>query len=272
MNKSLTFTFFIALPFLAQAQTIGAGPADTASVLYVGCTIMSMAGQTMAAPQGHAINLDVPPNIAEKLAFYYGQNAFALAPRGWTCLSDNGATGTVLDIWPPGGNRTTGPLVEMQNWSADPAGYAIIAAYGGTYFPKQYPSQQIESMLQQRGDNIPLSEFLVPKFTADQVTYLGNAILAFRTPPNQVGLGVAILDKSGETVSATSEKSAWQSNLPTYGVVGMVSASDDNWINLLAIRLPPKLSALHSVIQDFTAHCQPFDQHAACASQIKFGP
>jgi hypothetical protein len=108
-------------------------------------------------------------------------------------------------------------------------------------------------------------QFLVPKFPKDQLTYLNADTLEYVTPPKANGLGTWIIDQD---FYDSNDK---RSNLPTYGVLGLITASDDRWINIFAVRLPPQLNALRRAILDFTAHCEPFDSKAACAGQIDFG-
>lgn len=251
-------------------------PTMTVSVPYVGCTGSDVAGENVAPPPGHPIAVNIPPAIAAKLAFYYGLGLFVLAPRGWECGVSTGATGgslTSLTVTPHDNDGFSGPVVSLSNTTSDDDGTFIVTAYGGTYFPKLFPPQDVNSALHEY--NLTEAQFLAARYPSDRVTYANNSLLEYQTPSGKIGLGPAIL-RGGipSNVPPDPDLPKFVSKFPTDGVIGLVQLPDyvDLYaINLLAIRLPPELAALYPAIRDFTAHCQPFDQNAVCASQIDFG-
>ena len=281
MKKCLLAVLPIFLPLLAQAQANSAGiPKGAESVPYVGCTGTDFSGANVAPPPGHPIALDIPSAIAAKLAFYYGQNLFVLAPRGWECSSvelPNGGDASLV-VTPHGGAGRSGPVVDLDiTDDADTENFKVIA-FGGTYFPKRITSQSVDSLIDElngRGANITRALFLVPKYQEDRLAYLDDSVLEYRTPSEKMGLGVAILHGGyPQDISSDPNLLKSLSNLPTFGMLGLVNFPDyagSYYLTLLALRLPPGLAALSPTIQDFTAHCQPLDQTAACASQMDFG-
>jgi hypothetical protein len=213
------------------------------------------------------------------LAFYYGQNLFVLAPRGWECSSGEAPSGgrSSLTVTPLDNDGLSGPVIDLESTDSDDNGTFLVTAYGGTYFPKLFTPQDVNTViseLNQRGGNTTMTQFLAPKYPDDRVTYVNDSVLEYRTPPEKMGLGIAVEGGlPGPGFHETPDSSNLLSNLSTYGVVGLVKLPDfpgHYVINLLTIRLPPELAALRPAIQNFTAHCQPFDRQAGCASQINF--
>ena len=247
-------------------------PPERAAIPDVPCKESTPAGDSMAH-QGHPISLSISPSIVGRIAFYYGLNLFVLAPRGWMCDASQGADGSYLIVAPPGGHGLFGPTVYIQSWPSEPNGWAMIAAYGGTYFPAIVTSKDVDaavSQLKQQGNNTITSRFLAPKYQGDHLTYLSDSVLKYWTPPREMGLGVAIGNGLPSDFPPDLSKSSF--SLPTYGAIALVNAPEagNRFINFLAVRLPPEFFALRQIIQDFTARCQPFDQNATCIHQIDF--
>jgi hypothetical protein len=198
-------------------------------------------GGNSAAPHGHPINLGIRSTVAAKLAFYYGQGLFVLAPRGWECISMQGADGSYLLVTPPGRHDRFGATIYIENWPNQPNGWAMIAAYGGTYFPKIITTKDVNSaitQLNQKGGSSTKVQFLAPKYPNDRITYLSDSVLKYETPSEKLGLGIEIGSGLPSDSHMNPDFSRSLSNLPTYGVVGLLGVT--------AIHTEPRRSRMTS--------------------------
>ncbi len=276
MRGFLFIAILSNVPIFAQAQPLVApkalttAVAEATSIPVAGCTEHTMAADTPAPPAA-SITLEIPPVIAAHLSLYYGLNLFALAPRGWRCDVTQGADGSYLIAQPELGRGPLGPAVYIENFPQDQNGWAMIAAYGGTYFPKMVPNvSDAVKQLNEQGSNTTLTQFLAPKYPDDQIKYLDNSVLTYMTPPGKRGLGTIIGNGLPSDFRNDPNASQLVSRLPTYGIVGIVNQPNMQFLNLMTIRLPVNEASFYSTIEGFTAHCQPFDQSAACFSSMDF--
>ncbi|MBU6397202.1 MAG: hypothetical protein KJS74_03385 [Rhodospirillales bacterium] len=277
MRSFVFMVTFICMPVFSQAQSVIApkvltiaSAGEVTSIPVTGCNEQGMVGDA-STPPATSISLKINPAIAAHLSLYYGLNLFVLAPRGWICAVTQGADGSYLIARPGLGEGPLGPAIYIENFPQDPNGWAMIAAYGGTYFPKMVSNvSDAVKQLNEQGGNTTLRQFLAPRYPKDQIKYLNNSVLTYMTPPGKQGLGTIIGHGLPSDFRNDPNISQAVSRLPTYGIVGVVSQPDTQFLNLMTIRLPANEASFYSTIMGFTAHCQPFDQSAACVSAMNF--
>lgn len=82
--------WILALVLLWSVQLPGA------NIPFVGCVSDGQVG-SVAPPNGSALNVPVPAEMAAKLAYYKtAQGLAAIAPRGWHCFGVYGSGGASL--------------------------------------------------------------------------------------------------------------------------------------------------------------------------------
>lgn len=277
MRSFVFMVTFICMPVFSQAQSVIApkvltiaSAGEVTSIPVTGCNEQGMVGDA-STPSATSISLKINPSIAAHLSLYYGLNLFALAPRGWVCDVVQGADASYLIAQPRFSRGLLGPTVYIEDSPHDPNGWAMIAAYGGTYFPKRIGNVlDAVKALNEQGYNTTLKQFLAPRYPEDQLKYLNNSVLAYATPPGKQGLGTIIGNGLPSDFRYDPNLSKTVSSLPTYGIVGIVGQPDVQFLNLMMIRLPANEESLYPTIESFTAHCQPFDQGKGCFSAMGF--
>lgn len=269
------------------SQTLKEGSQHLASVSQriaipaVGCHQSGMGGN-MPLEKDIPATVNASPEAASKLAYYYGDSAHVLAPRGWICFSTYShetttsvvdGSATTLIVVPPGYTAPTDPVVLYERWdnNADHLRYdefdQMSEAYGGTYFSALISQSEIQdevSSVEKLRREIKASDFLIPRYSTNSITQLNSSVFEYETPPSRMGLGIAIGWGLPMNFRFIPYPGSHLPTLPTYGTISLFH--DYNWrtMQLLALRLPPGMSSLHSEIQDFVAYCQPEIQTTSC--------
>ena len=225
---------------LAQQET-GAAKLHETGVLvpFVGCIAVGQSSPGLDAPPGESRSLPIPPEAAQKLAYYKsGQDLGVLAPRGWYCveISDSGGRRLVLgpqpidpgNMFPRGETGFTGPVIEVSSIHSNTAGRFEIARIIGRVFPAyRAVVTRVCKMF-----NEPASAYTFGPYPADTLTYKSTRVVEYTTPSRTEGLGTqSQLSKSGS---------------PIEGVAMLVGNAPD--LLLLAVRLPGNLRGLTAAI------------------------
>jgi hypothetical protein len=257
--RSMKLTIFLSILTLCVLPFI-ASPAQAASTLpFVGCASTGM--MTMAAPTGKPILLNIPAQIASKLALFAGAYQAVLGPRGWICWGGIGNDVQVLSLAPPGNSDDNGPRIIIETWG-NGSGYTTAMSIAGRYFPKIVNHTDVENFLAESGnDGFTVQKFIAPSYPADRLTYLTPTALEFTTPAGETG----IEDKLGF-------------HHFTFATRGMINLkiikdnSDHSYIHYIVVSLPPELSYMTDTILDFSRKCILFDDHASCSTNAAYGP
>jgi hypothetical protein len=149
------------------------------------------------APEGNPKLVDLPPQLAGRLASYEsGYNISVLAPRGWHCAGLEGSDGVGLYLSPnPISAKDmvasrfhiiSGPFIEMWAADGDTSGRDEVAAVVSRYFPKklQMVRDIIVNQMHQSMSNYPRGPY-----PHDHQILRTDTIVEVLTPPNADGLG-----------------------------------------------------------------------------------
>jgi len=178
----------------ASPQTKLAHP-HTAIVPFVGCASDGQVGP-IDAPKGHGKALAIPAAVARRLAYYQAQNGFGiLAPRGWSCFSTYGSSGSNLFVSPDPIHPKeffsstwkgfSGPAIQVSIADGGTSGRFAVARAIARYFPahKAFLQSVIEEGIE------PLSDFPSGHFPNDKLTYVTPDTVEFETSANSKGIG-----------------------------------------------------------------------------------
>lgn len=175
--------------------TLGLHAQNRITVPFVGCKSDGQLGP-VAEPHGHDVPVDLPANIATKLAWYKAQyGPGVLAPRGWHCFSTYGSNGSSLFVTPSAVNSK---LLFSSGWKGLP-GPALQASlsYGGTsgrfqvasaiarIFPAY--SQFVRNIVAEGFENA--ADFPSGQYPTDKIHRLARNAVEFETPAMQQGTG-----------------------------------------------------------------------------------
>jgi hypothetical protein len=231
--------FLLALIFrLVSAFAQEGSVAKLAMVPFVGCPSDGQDGP-LPAPTA-AVNVQVDPSVAPKLAYYKTENGPGiLAPRGWHCFGTYGSAGTHLFVAPQpipaqslfssNWHRFTGPAIQADNISGGTSGRFEVARVIARVFPtyQEFVRQVIAEGIE------PASHFPSGPYPKDQLTYKTDWMVEYRTPPHTEGLG---------TNSSLQKNDDWID-----GVV--ILQGPETYLLKLAMRLSADLYALESPIR-----------------------
>jgi hypothetical protein len=239
-RSQVDFLVYLIAFCLPCVSMVFASEADASTRLpFVTCADDNPDHAAISTP-APAINL--PTAIAAQLAIYASDATMVLAPRGWTCESDEGPAGIALWVYPRGASiNTTGPLIVAREYGEGVSyGNSYVYSYGPTYFPKVIPQKDIDDFLIGSGQS--KKEFLAPRYRTDIVKYENKYSLRFITPAGKHGLADSIFERSA--------------TLTSYGRVELHYPTDDDpEIFFFGVRLSQSDAHLHSVILDFSEKC-----------------
>lgn len=170
--------------------------ASRVQVPSIGCDADGQVGW-VNAPKEHPVAINLPPSIADKLAYYKGPHtAFGvLAPKGWHCFENYGSGGETLYVAPYSFQADlrysktwkgfTGPVIELEFVDGGTSGRFGVAKAIARFFPdfKEFTRQVVAERI------MPAREFDVTPFPGETLTYRSNKMVEFRTPGNMDGSG-----------------------------------------------------------------------------------
>jgi len=219
----------------AQAAGSAAPPTGLTAVPFVGCARDGQLGPS-PPPKGAPRRVALSSAAARKLAYYSdGMGVGVLAPRGWRCFGTYGSNGSTLYVSPLPldasdlAPRFTGPVIQASVSFGGTSGRFEVARVIVRVFPAHmaFARKVISEGLE------PASSFKVGPFPHDRLTRRGTNLVAYLTPPNSAGLGVAEsrLAPSGDPISGVA-----------------ILQGDDTDLLFLAARLPPDLADLTATI------------------------
>lgn len=219
-----------------------ASPGHAATIPFVGCPIDADWGQV--TPMGQPITVNIPDQVAAKLALYAGvENLGVLGPRGWQCSGQQAGGGNNMWIFPKGGSVDSATVIAITSDVDNSGGTEGVGQYA-RYFPKIISHQAANA--DAAGWNQSPDQYIIKKYSADHLNYLTDSAFEFITPANHLGLGDVVLPVREHTPEPTA--------LTTYGLIA-ISSEDGTEIQSLIMRLPKKFDNLHTYIIDFSASC-----------------
>jgi hypothetical protein len=215
------------------------------SVPYIGC---SGDGQTgpYAAAKGNPKRVNVPPSIADQLAWYeYSGDAGhfgMLGPRGWNCFATIGSDGLTLYVAPE--PLDSAKLLEHKNWKGFTGPAIQLSIFDGGTSGRFEVAQVVARVFPAHRDYArtiikegfgPASDYPFGPFPSDHLTYKGKELVEFVTPAQRSGLGTM----------------SWllPSDQPISGVALLsIGANVDTELLQLSFRLPSSLSPLGATL------------------------
>ena len=215
------------------------------SVPYVGCPGDGQTGP-YAAANGSPKPVNLPPEIADKLAWYEykgdtGQIG-TLGPRGWSCFVTIGSNGETLFVAPETLDSAkllehrnwkgfTGPVIQLSVSDGGTSGRFEVAKMVARVFPahRDYARKIIAEGFG------AASDYPFGPFPADHLNYKGKNLVEFITPAHRNGLGTM----------------SWllPSDQPITGFALLTIGPDiDSELLHLSFRLPLSLSHLDAIL------------------------
>jgi len=172
--------------YSAQATERADQERVSANVPFVGCKSSGQV-ESFPAPKEASYVVRIDEKAAQRLAYY--ESAVApgvLAPRGWFCEAASGSGGSLFLIAPEPitdfMRQFTGPAIELDDASGENSGRVEIAEVVARVFPIEWAFAR--STIE--GYDLLLKFGPYPK---DRLTYKGDRVVEYRTPPNSEGLG-----------------------------------------------------------------------------------
>jgi hypothetical protein len=222
-------------PLLSQGQP---QKQATTSIPFVGCKADGQVGQ-LDAPTGTSKSVAIPPQLAQRLAYYQAEDAPAIiAPRGWYCFATYGSNGGTLYVSPVSLNPSdffsdkwkgfTGPVIQLSGSSGGTSGRFEVAQIIARVFPahRAFVRKVIAEGIE------PAKDFPFGPYPKDKLTYKGREMVEYLTPPQTEGLGTrSRLTKNDE---------------PITGVAAIGGPETD--LLILSMRLPSDMADLAPVI------------------------
>ncbi len=178
MRKLLLALAFVVLPIATKAATIP----------FVGCPT-DVPGGGQVTPTGQPMKVDMPADIAAKLALYGGAHEAVLAPRGWKCSGILGNDAELLRIDPPAATlHVNNPSIFVGSWGGG-SGFQTAMHIAGQYFPNLVSTAELQNFVEDwNGYGVTVAQILAPRYPTDRLTYLGPSALEYETPPRKDGL------------------------------------------------------------------------------------
>jgi len=230
----------ISLPSCLFAQTKSQHSAEEVRVPFVGCASDGQVGP-LDAPQGDDKVVQIDAKAAQQLAYYKAEHSpGVLAPRGWHCFGTYGSGGAMVyvsplpytsaDFFSDKWNGFTGPAIEASVKFGGTGGRFEVAAVAARVFPaeKAFVKRVIDEW------HGPASDFPFGPYPKDKLTYHGDRIVEYQTPPHAEGLG---------TMSSLRAN-----DYPINGIEIFQCEEQEAYLTGLAVRLPPALNDLTSPI------------------------
>jgi hypothetical protein len=233
-----------------------ASPGNAATIPFVGC--LASGQQNIPAPFGKPIQLDIPQDIASKLAVYAGAFQVILAPRGWKCSGGAGSDAISLSIVPAVGSpdANDASIVIRADMQGTGTARFDLMTIGRTYFPNLVGAAQYETFLhewKQQGE----TAIQAPRYPTDRIKYLSQSAFEYETPAGKNG--VAQLSTGGNSPFAQ------------YGIISVQGEyfpgvnEDDRVMFFLNVDLPPDLADLTPYILAASKPCMLDRKSAACS-------
>jgi hypothetical protein len=252
MNLGLTWGLFLTTTgavtalMYGCATVCGQSTADSAtrsikavSIPFVGCPSFGQV-EVLEAPTGTSEPVRIREQDGQSLAYYKSADGISvLAPRGWYCQGASGSSGAALFLGPTliahtssGWEGLGGAAMEVNDLKGESAGRYEIAELIARAFPAyRWFARRVWDF------DSPLPYGPYPK---DTLTYLGNAVVEYKTPARTEGLG---------------NFHSWlgKNDLPITGAAILLLDSrhpvgDIPHLVLLSIRFPPDLARLAPAI------------------------
>lgn len=194
--QSVAKAFFVSAMSIGFAMAASAQSAGKMSrVPFVGCASDGQVGP-VDAPTGPSPELEIPLNLAQRLAYYRAQYGFGvLAPRGWRCFSTYGSNGSSLYVTPEAVDAAelfssdwrgfAGSAIQVSVSEGDTSGRFEVAKVIARVFPAE--QQFVRNVIAEGIE--PASSFPSGPYAQDKLTYRGQRTVEFETPPEVQGLG-----------------------------------------------------------------------------------
>jgi hypothetical protein len=227
-----------SFPTALFAQTKMQHSAIGVRVPFVGCPADGQVGP-LEAPKDSDKVVQIDPNAARQLAYYQSANSDGvLAPRGWHCFGVYGSNGTQLfvssqpytttDFFSKQWRGFSGPAIDVAIMVGDTSGRFSVAQVIARVFPayRAFVQHVIDEGIE------PASDFPFGPYPKDKLTYHGDRIVEYETPPHAEGLG------TGSHLLANDD--------PIRGVTIFQSEVPD--LVSLAVRLPHEMKDLTAPI------------------------
>jgi hypothetical protein len=233
------FNIGLLMQTVAQSPAVDA-PRPEISVPFVGCNSDGQVGP-LDAPEEASVSVSIAPNDARGLAYYRAaQGIGVLAPRGWHCFGTYGSGGSTLYVTPLpmdtkavfGSDRRkfTGAAIQVSRRFGDTSGRGAVAETIARVFPayKEFVKRVMQDFDQ------PAESFQFGPYPADTLRYKSDALVEYRTPARNEGLGTqSWLEKNESAIDGVEM------------LVGPTSTPD---LLSLAVRLPADQRQLAAVI------------------------
>lgn len=174
-----------------------AAPVEAAvNVPYVGCASDGQFGP-QPPPKPSRPTPSLPPAVARRVAYFASANNGILAPRGWSCFSVYGSSGTTLWVTPkPVDKRLIfdakfklkGDVVELTYTLGGTSGRFEVAEVSSGLFP--VARDFVKSVVEEEKDigALPLQLSRKP-FPNDLIGRRTDTVVQYTTPPRKEGLG-----------------------------------------------------------------------------------
>ncbi len=219
-----------------------ASPGHAATIPFVGCPTDADCGQV--TPTGQPITVNIPDQVAAKLALYAGvENLGVLGPRGWQCSGQQVGGGNNMWIFPKRGSVDSATVIAITSDVDNSGGTEGVDQYA-RYFPKIISHQFANA--DAAGWNQSPDQYIIKKYSTDHLNYLTDSAFEFITPANHLGLGDVVLPVREHTPEPTA--------LTTYGLIS-ISSEDGTELQSLIVKSPKNFDNLHTYIIDFSASC-----------------
>ncbi len=259
MKKPLFAALIICLPFNAQAQP-GKATNSPVFIPFVGC---KPDDSDFPTPSGKPVSANLPTNIASKLAAYSTggtDQLMVLAPRGWNCTFRTMGDAELAVSPNDPGNSGVLPLVKVRfNDVGTPSNWAKTYGLTDQLFPKIFTGSDFVSDQAKTSSDLRqlINSGEVERIgSADNLKYLNDSIVEYKTPPEAVGLGSQFL---GPWDTSTTPAKLIPTPYVISGFVGLFFISNfktpfENLKGLLTVgvRLPDNLSGLCHYILDYS--------------------
>ena len=195
----------------------------------------------------------VDQRLADQIAYYGATHTPGVyAPKGWYCRGWDGSNGSMLIVTPkriappyypiP---AITGPAVMIQSSSAATSGRFHVAMVAAQLFPLT-GGEFIARVRQEQ--LIPDSSFDAEPHPDDQLQYLSDRLVEFKTPPNRAGLGTDGLFEL--------------SDLPVRGLIILNLQDELDSLTEVRVRLPAALNSVAAAVMQLETTC--IQRHGGC--------
>lgn len=186
----------------------------------VGCPANGQEGP-LAPPSVNAQVIHPTTALPGSVAYYKGaQGVGVFAPAGWHCLVVYGSNGATTMVTPkpfpsslPNLGSLSAPAITLSVIDGGTSGRFDVASYGSMLFPDL--SRDFVKQVEAEGI-VSKKDIERPKYPDDELKYLSESLVEFKTPANKNGLGTQGYIRMGNTPV---------SGLVDYDVTGDVGVS-----------------------------------------------